>query len=740
MSIRTALRAALAAAALAAAAASPAAASVQVGASGWQWGNPLPQGNTLRTMAFSGSTGYAAGDFGTLLKTTDGGTTWSGLPVGTFAGLSVVQALSSDTVFAGGGCVARRSTDGGRSFTAVRFASVEAGCRVPLRDLSFVSADVGYVLLDDGSLLATGDGGTRFSPRTAVPGTRRAGGVAAARAIAFLDAQTGFAASGGRIFRTGNGGRSWSDVEGDFGPTINRLSFTDAQQGFAVTQGGKLLRTSDGGARWMVRASAGDHDLTSISCNSSRFCVMTTAAGTELVRVERAGEGAPSTIKPATDSIYAAAFASPTRVVGAGASGATVLSDDVGSTFTALGGRLGGSYTALRAGGELNAAFAAGADGALGRTTDGGRTWSTSDVPTSADLLDVAFPTNAIGYALDRDGGLFRTDDGGASWKPLGTGSTRRPRALLAPDENAAMVVGPVGMRRSTDAGETFSQVRARAVVRVRLDGAAAVRGGALIAWGPRTLLRSVNRGASWSVLPRPGRTARERRALRIAQASFASAQVGLLRDDAGRVWRTADGGRRWALLTSVGTDGVVGMAAGSARAAYLVVSGFGGRDGGYLLRSGDAGATWAPQLVVEAPIRGAGIATSGGVDYLLAGDASLLFSTSGGVLGDPSELRIATKRRQLARGGRITVTGRLSPAAAGAQVTVSALAPGSSSWGHQTVAVAANGTFATAWRVNRGTTTFVAQWAGDVASAGAGSRPLTVTGAPRAARRGRGR
>jgi hypothetical protein len=42
-----------------------AAASVQVGSSGWRWGNPLPQGNTLRAMSFApGGTGYAAGEFG----------------------------------------------------------------------------------------------------------------------------------------------------------------------------------------------------------------------------------------------------------------------------------------------------------------------------------------------------------------------------------------------------------------------------------------------------------------------------------------------------------------------------------------------------------------------------------------------------------------------------------------------------------------------------------------------------
>src|SRR4051794_27205058 len=85
-------------------AASPAA--VQVGSGGWLWGNPRPQGNTTRAMSFAGTQGYASGDFGTLLRTTDAGTTWTGLLSGTFAALTEVQAIGGDSVFAGGGCVA----------------------------------------------------------------------------------------------------------------------------------------------------------------------------------------------------------------------------------------------------------------------------------------------------------------------------------------------------------------------------------------------------------------------------------------------------------------------------------------------------------------------------------------------------------------------------------------------------------------------------------------------------------
>ncbi|HKG38912.1 MAG TPA: YCF48-related protein [Conexibacter sp.] len=728
MSIRTALAAALTAALLALAAAA-AGASVQVGSSGWQWGNPLPQGNTVRAMSFAGATGYAAGDFGTLLKTTDGGNNWSGLPVGTFQSLAVVQALDVNTVVAGGGCVARRSTDGGATFSAIRFTPVESNCRVGLRDLSFVSADVGYVLLADGSVFTTTDGGTQFAPRTAVPESRAAGGTAEPGGIAFLDARTGYATSGTKIFQTLDGGVSWRGV-GSNGWQLNRLSFVDAQHGFAVGYGGTFLRTDDGGNTWSPRVVASNGQaLTSIACNSSRICILTTGTGTELIRTGEYGDTGGTVVTPSTDPVFAAGFGSPQRVVAAGQNGATVVSDDTGVRFTPVGGRIGGTFRALRAGGDANTAYAPGADGALAKTTDGGRTWSTGNVPTTADLLDVSFPTATDGYALDVDGGLFHTTTGGTAWEGLNTGSTRRPRAVLAPDASTVLVIGPRGLRRSEDSGQTFDQVRARAVLRAQLTGIATAHAdGTLFVWGPSTVARSDDGGATWIAVPKPGRTARERRSLSTAQVAFASTTVGLLRDSAGRIWRTTNAGHRWTLLTSVGTENVVGMTASSTRKATLIVGGFGSQSGGYLLRSVDAGVTWQPQFVVSTPIQPDGLAAGDSVDYLLAGTSGLLFSSTGGVVGSASRLTVATRRRVLTKPGRITVTGQLQPAGSRAQVVVSAIGPGGTTWSHQTVAVASNGTFATAWSVRRGTSTFVAQWTGDFKSAGAGSRPMTVT------------
>jgi photosystem II stability/assembly factor-like uncharacterized protein len=53
-------------------------------AQSWQWQNPLPQGNILEDVTMiDESVSFAAGRGGTIIKTTNGGITWTILPTGT---------------------------------------------------------------------------------------------------------------------------------------------------------------------------------------------------------------------------------------------------------------------------------------------------------------------------------------------------------------------------------------------------------------------------------------------------------------------------------------------------------------------------------------------------------------------------------------------------------------------------------------------------------------------------------
>ena len=190
---------------------------VSVGHSGWLWGTPQPQGNALHGIDFAGSRGYAAGDFGTLLRTDDGGETWEGLPTGITAPLVTVRVVDSNTVVIGGDCALRRSDDGGQTFTRLPWTSSDQNCPSEIASFSFPSASVGYVMTQDGSILRTNDGGATFARKTSVPGTDSAGGSRTPTDIFFTADNSGVVTTSGdgpgKIFRTNDGGNSWTEVQ-----------------------------------------------------------------------------------------------------------------------------------------------------------------------------------------------------------------------------------------------------------------------------------------------------------------------------------------------------------------------------------------------------------------------------------------------------------------------------------------------------------------------------------------------
>lgn len=730
-----------------AAAPAPAGAAVSVGHSGWEWGNPLPQGNTIRSLDFAGDRGWAAGDFGTLLRSDDGGATWTGIATGLTADLRLVRAVGAETVVAGAGCALRRSDDGGRSFRRLPWTASEQPCPSAIASFHFPSRRTGYLVATDGSVLRTADEGRSWSRRTPLPGSRAAapGSSLLPRDVFFTSAGTGFAATGpaaaaggapagagapaggapaGRIFRTTDGGESWSAVASQ-PQGLNGLHFPTDEAGYAAGDGSVLLRTSDGGATWTrarVEAAGASEPvaLTAVRCAGVARCLI---AAEPSGRLFRTGDGGASfaAVAPAAERTFAAAFASPERAVAAGAGGATAVSDDGGLTWTAVGGRLGGTIERLRAA-SATVAYAAGTGGTLLTTADGGRGWSPLRPPGTAGLADVSFAGPRTGLALDSRGFVWRTDDGGAGWRTLDTGPPARFRAILALDASRLLLVGPRGLRRATD-GQRFLPVAGKALAAAALVDVDR-GGGSLFAYGPGALFASADRGRSWNPLRRPGRRP-------LAAVDFTGPRTGFALDEAGRLWQTANRGRGWRELLSIGTDRAYALAFGDALDGYLAVDEFGKARGGFLLRTSDGGASWRPQLLTRGRIGAGGLAApSATAGFVLAGEASLFATARGGDAGRGSIVTVETPRESLPGPATIAVSGALKPAAGGETVVVSGRAAGDPRWRSAVAQVARDGGFTTAWKV-KATSIFVAQWRGDERRRGDGSEALTVTVGP---------
>jgi photosystem II stability/assembly factor-like uncharacterized protein len=702
------------------------AAPVRTSQSGWTWGSPRPQGNTLHAIDFAGGRGYAVGEFGTILRTDDGGGDWTGIRTGLTDDLTRLEVVDADTFVAGGGCTLLRSVDGGQTLLRLRF-NPSATCGSPLAAMNFPTRDVGYLIRGDGSVLRTDDGGSRFTSRTALPNS--SGGPP--NDVWFTSPETGVVATGadtlGKIYRTTDGGGTWNEVANS--QAMRSIHFVSPTVGYAVGQN-RILKTENGGAIWVPQGSPA-MNLKSVRCADELHCVAV-AVGGALFYTEDGFETdpKPAGLQPSCEGCAApavavgadaAAFQSANRVVSVGGVEDMGFSNNAGQTYTFVGGGLSNTYTRLRLT-SPSTVFAPGAGGSVAVTTDSGASWSRLGVPTTNDIVDVAFPTSSLGYAVDGEGAVFRTDNGGGSWAILGD-SGALPRAITASgDGNTVLLIGPTGMRRSANGGANFDPVESPVVERASLDDVDRTGDGVIYVSGKRTLAFSTNEGGSWKAMKRPGRST-------ILEVDFVDRKVGYVLDAAGRVWRTANRGSTWTELIGVGQLGGYEISFGDAQNGYVALSSFGGTSGGWVLRTSDGGASWRPQLISKSGIgAGAGPLAASGSDvaYALVGSNEMKATQTGGDAGTPSTLTVTTKTKRIARKAKVRIDGKLSPSAPGARVEVIMRDGSSGKLSRQVVTVRSDGTFAANFTVKR-TSTFVAQWAGDSALNADGSPPLRV-------------
>lgn len=129
--------------------------------SGWYWQNPLPQGNPLYAISFNDAmTGTAVGKDGTILRTTDGGSTWSQQNSGTTRILEAVSFsdVNTGTVVGSSGTILR-TTDGGSTWNQQN-SGVTSNF---ILGVSFANANTGIAVGSFGLIRITNNGGANWT-------------------------------------------------------------------------------------------------------------------------------------------------------------------------------------------------------------------------------------------------------------------------------------------------------------------------------------------------------------------------------------------------------------------------------------------------------------------------------------------------------------------------------------------------------------------------------------------------
>jgi photosystem II stability/assembly factor-like uncharacterized protein len=684
---------------------STASAGVNTPQSGWYSGNPLLGPNALLDLSCAGTTCYAAGTFGTLLKSTDSGATWKGIVTGLTLDVPRVRLAggASDHVVAGGGCAVRRSNDGGDTFFRLPLTARDSGCSDGVASFSFPTDKTGYFILSSGRILVTVDGGRTFARRTPLPGG------AQGRDILCVSERTCFAAgSGAGAQRTDDGAVSWTAVTPNY--TLTSLARADAQTLFAVGQSSVIIKSTDGGSTWVRKPDLpGFPNLRKIACGDGLHCLVVTENGAPVYRTTDGGESFTAVV-PSSDQTFALGFVTPVRAVAAGGFGSAEVSDDAGVTWSVVGSRIRDSFQVLAAG-SSEVAYAGGQNGALARTVDAGQTWSNVSPPTDAQVGSIAASGPNRLYVLASDGTLQRSDNGGASYGLLNPG-TARPVAIEALDPDRLILLGHGPPFFSTNGGESFQQASGKLA---RADFRAAdPAAGAVFAYGTLSIAESVDRGVHWVAVKKPKKRA-------VADLDFVSRNLGYLLDTRGALWKTTNGGWKWRPIAV----GAAGYAAefSSAQSGYVAIRNFGTvRNRGLVLRTSDGGRSWHPQIVSESPV--VALESTSATDFALSGDNALFATQVGGDIGAAETIRIAARPKALRRPGRAVISGRLTPADGGEEIVVSNLVRGR--WASHVATAAANGTFSLRLSL-ADDSVVVAQVLGDADHRGAGTAPLLV-------------
>ena len=244
---------------------------------------------TLNSVYFTSSnTGYAVGNNGVILKTTDKGAAWNTMVSGTTSNLNSVRFIDEQHGFVVGDNVFLKTNNGGATWvlntTSLNYS---------VKSVFFVNQNTGFAAGGNGTISKTTNGGTSWSAFLAEPYamftslyftnlstgfvvgltgkylkttdggnswfTKYADASKNYYTVQFVDENTGYIVGGwvnSTVMKSVNSGDNWINLFSNaFGVRLYSGSFINAENGYVCGRYGTILRTSDGGSSWINETS-----------------------------------------------------------------------------------------------------------------------------------------------------------------------------------------------------------------------------------------------------------------------------------------------------------------------------------------------------------------------------------------------------------------------------------------------------------------------------------------------------
>lgn len=278
-----------------------------------------------------------------------------------------------------------------------------------------------------------------------------------------------FGATGGGVWKTTNGGRSWENIShGYFGGSIGSITVCPSDPNVIYVGGGEktvrgnvsygsgVWKSEDAGKTWKSAGLTNSRHIGRIRVHPTNPDIVYVAVMGDLFKdsdergVYKSTDGGKTWKKTLFSNVSA---------------GAVDLCLDPTNPRIMYASTWNVRRTPYH--------FSSGGEGsALWKSTDSGETWT--NISAKKGLPEgtwgisgvaVAYNNNDIVYAIieNENGGVFRSDDGGETWKKVNEDRSLRQRAWYysriytdTKDDNTLYVVN-VNYHKSTDGGKTFS-------------------------------------------------------------------------------------------------------------------------------------------------------------------------------------------------------------------------------------------------------------------------------------------
>jgi len=381
------------------------------------------------TSLLNGWIAGATGSYGIILKTTDGGTTWTNSLVPTNR-MNSIKFINENT-----GCVVG---DAGKIFTTTTGGTswnlAISNTATDLQDFDMNSSGEGWAVGYDGIIIHTTNFGSDWNVETS-PTAQTLYGIEGDYAVGW---------AGTLLHR----GVNWELVSEGYTNNLSGMDFDIfTNDGYVVGADGLILKTTDAGISWLPEDSHTNYDLYDIEAlyTCSYFDpdgVAVGEYGTVILRYSGNWQHKDILSTDKLHDVYLAGFSGQMFV--AGEWGRIWKTSNYGDNWYLKHENTGYHLYAIDFG-SSQIGYAAGMSGAVLKTTDDGETWFDISPGGMYSFRSIDFRYGR-GCVVGLDGCIFRTTDGGETWieiLPKVTNETLNKVKFV--DENRGWIVGDNG-------------------------------------------------------------------------------------------------------------------------------------------------------------------------------------------------------------------------------------------------------------------------------------------------------